>query len=165
MLVLEASSSGIDERFDGLENTDPVKWMYEVYKLFKEEWSRSGEAEKVANVLQEKIMSRGDIEVTEAMCVGILPMHDRDRVCQGTDVMEVIREESLGQLAIFSCWLETLRKSKVQTSCQFYTWPTGRYALCRAPLPLTNNFFRITIQHLQGIRAGLSTHYPRIQGG
>ena len=113
MLVLDDSSSDIDERFNKLEDTDPVKWMYEVYKLFKEEWNHSGVAEEVTNVLQEKIMSRGDIEVTEAMCVGSLPMHDRARFRQGVYIMEILWEESLGQLAIFSCWLETLRKSKV----------------------------------------------------
>ena len=90
------------KRFMALPDSDPIKPMYGIYRLFKKAWKRSHVGKDVTEALLTKIVPRKDIQITEALCLGLGTMSDLH--CQPGD-----REISLAQLAIFACWIGSLR--------------------------------------------------------
>lgn len=70
------------------------------YDAVKERWRTSSAAKVMEQLFQEKIFSRNDIVITEAMCVGLGSFSDGDT--SGT------MHASIRQLVAFEQWVELL---------------------------------------------------------
>lgn len=136
--------------FTELSNSDPVKSLHEMYELFKVDWNGSTAGKAVAKTLDERVISRKDIEITEALCLGVGELNNR---------RTSFRERSLGQLAIFACVLDILSKfDAVSLGSLYHSLPETGYGF----LPLTDSLFfsrcyvanittRISISNLQDL--------------